>query len=561
LRPTRAGAGLHRVKIFTHWGVMDPSDPSRLTPSTAAALASTLAATKAAGLRPTLLLASIASAPCPLVHDTVRLVAPAEVGSRRLSLDPASAGKIVRGLTGLASAGAILGAPLFTSLGADGVAELSRPLASRLDAGPLDVITFRFSPLPRPRAADGSLDPVFADAERGWLAYVRAVTAVARDALGGDGFDVEVDGVGAPFATLDAYYDPPPSTEGTGDATAELFTASVGWLRDPAHGVAGVVIGDGRRNAVKAVGANPAIAGVDAWVRNVAGEGLRFRSDAPSPDPAPALDALGSPEGAFTPSYDAYFPELPLHAIEGGALVWDLLARAAAAGPPQLWLTSAKLDASWPADHGITMTSEQRGRMRAKFALRELVSFVGVGVDVVHFFGPTDDDDFALVAPGAPGGGPALSALARLLAALPAGDGVTSSAPAVSLVGVASCAARSQVAGDGTPAHPGVRDVDAVAAFPFGIDDHRIAIVAYVMTRSLATLHGPDAKDPRAFDLPDALTTLELSGLGSSAATVAAFDPLSGDAVPVTASPAGPDRLRLDVALTDSPRVLLVQRP
>ena len=83
--------------------------------------------------------------PCPVKRDSIRLTAPAAAGSRLIQIDPAQRSRVVPGRTGITAKG-IAAESLFTSVGSNGVARLSKPLGSSLSAGPLEVTTLRYEP-------------------------------------------------------------------------------------------------------------------------------------------------------------------------------------------------------------------------------------------------------------------------------------------------------------------------------------------------------------------------------------------------------------------------------
>ena len=95
---------------------------------------------------------------------------------------------------------------------------------------------------------------------------------------------------------------------------------------------------------------------------------------------------------------------------------------------------------------------------------------------------------------------------------------------------------------------------------PFQLSDRRFAIGAYVMTRDIAQLHRPTAprEDVTRWDLPAATFRLTLGGLHPDA-RLTASDPLTGEPVPVTVVSRAADEIVLELPLTDSPRLILVE--
>src|SRR5205085_2307560 len=152
--------------------------------------------------------------PVPLETLTIDLAAPAQPGDTRITLDAASAARVVpryTGLDGLSKSGAKASVIITAVDASTGRASLSRPLPRALPAGPARASTLLYEPFARPSTAGGAPNPAFEETMRGWLAYVGVVTRTVKRILGGDQFDLEVWNelsFGSGFLSIQRYYEP-----------------------------------------------------------------------------------------------------------------------------------------------------------------------------------------------------------------------------------------------------------------------------------------------------------------------------------------------------------------
>jgi hypothetical protein len=199
----------------------------------------------------------------------------------------------------------------------------------------------------------------------------------------------------------------------------------------------------------------------------------------------------------------------------------------------------------------LGLDAAETGHARAKLLLRALAAYTGKGAGRVMLF--QHDSQEALIDPAAPAGGVALASLARFLAPFQTRSTITRPRD-VTLDQLFSCPTHVEFAGDGTPAHPPLRPGDVLAFLPFQTSDDRVVVAAYVMTRDpLRRLAGS-----RRFDLPPVGFRLRVGGVPEGA-TVTMVDPLRGTpAGPVTVLARERPSLTLEVALTDSPRLLIL---
>jgi hypothetical protein len=207
--------------------------------------------------------------------------------------------------------------------------------------------------------------------------------------------------------------------------------------------------------------------------------------------------------------------------------------------------------------------------LQAKATLRTLVAFVNKGVGAVFPYAVqganlslVDPDFLARLPQGYPGdhaGGPTIDAVSRLAASL--ADSVPNPRVApLSLLGVGQQGDHVQFAGDGTPAHPPLFDRDVLAFLPFQVRPGRYVVPVYVMTRDLIKPYGPQNPKPgqSRYDLPPEIFTLTIGGVPADAG-VSATDPLMGAQVPVKVLSRAGARLVVEMPVTDSPRLLVIQ--
>lgn len=569
-----ASAGVVRVRVEIGWDQMSFEHPGELRDP--AGIEAGLHAIVAAGLRPLILLNANSGAPGPLERFPLRLVQSAPAGSRTVRLDRAAARQVVPGRTGIDADGRAAGV-LLLAVGSDGEAQLSRPLPVALPAGEVPASTLRFGPFTRPRRPDGSANPAFEQTLGGWLDYAGAVTRAARAGVGSDAFDVEVWNelaFGSEFLDPRAYYDPVPTElRGRGDVTRAILTRTVAWLRDPAHGVGSIGIGDGFANQTPFPAGSTSPPGITALDKHPYRGLLSFPGAEQDQAVAQArpLDALGhADEKPFTPAYAAFFPEYYLTGIQTETLVRDLspittpigsVAHGRAthppgAAPPATWITETNLDPTGtPLDPRAGADPKTFQRFQAKVLLRLLSAYVNKGVSALYLYAASGDrygfvSQAALDAAGQGGqprladAGLPLQALRRFLAPFRGGPAEPSPRRALELRDVEAPPDRIQFAGDGTPGHPALRDSDVTAFLPFQVGAHRWVAPAYVMTRDLTRSPAPEE------------IRLTVGGVDGQHLRARAIDPLDGSEVPVQVLDRQEDSVVLRVELTDSPRVL-----
>jgi hypothetical protein len=580
-----ADAGIRHATVEMAWDHVDEHDQSRFELRFGEPRREHLRRLARAGVRPTMLLNAYGGPPWR--ERPIAVTRDAAAGATTIWLDPAHAEEIVPGRTRFGRGGPA--DTLIVELGTDGRARLSRPLPSELPAGSYKVQTFRYAPFRRPTLASGEPDPVFQETLLGWTRFVRTNLAFAAEAVGGTtgdaGFDVEVwnqAGSARDLWDVERFYDPLPPELGPGGievAMREMLGAVLRVVREPGTGYPGVRVANGFANRRWSESALTQLPGVDALGRHVVLRTLSFPLDA-GLDPRRALDRRGLPDGAreqgagawksgFVPTYEAAFPERPLVALGEEPLFRDLAPLrtvdatgvphqrppgaglgAPGVGPPDVWIDSLNLGMG-RRRASLGLDAAETGHARAKLLLRALAAYTGKGAGRVMLF--QHDSQEALIDPAAPAGGVALASLARFLAPFQTRSTITRPRD-VTLDQLLSCPTHVEFAGDGTPAHPPLRPGDVLAFLPFQTSDDRVVVAAYVMTRDpLRRLAGS-----RRFDLPPVGFRLRVGGVPEGA-TVTMVDPLRGTpAGPVTVLARERASLTLEVALTDSPRLLIL---
>lgn len=563
-----ADAGVHRARVEVSWCHVSDSKPERLT--RLAQLRATLLTFKRHHLRPLILLNANQGCPGPLRRLRVRLAAPAPAGSRQLTLAPASIGEIVPGRTGLDSTDEYKAAAfLFTQVDGNTVT-LSRPLDRSLGPGSYAGSTLRYLPFTRPG------DPSFEQTMQGWVRYVGLVTHAVKAVLGSEHFDVEVWNelsFGSDFLDLDTYYDPPLEADDERSTQSEILKRTLAYIRDHRNGVSQVGVGDGFSNERPWEAGSNVPAGLTAIDKHPYPPRRTFPAQAVVNGVRP-LDALGRPDGSqdaegrwhdsFVPSYTAFFPEYFLSGIQTETAIRDLspltttvygtphgrFTHPPSSKPPAVWVTEAGLD---PAGIPAAVLP----RFHAKEALRWATAWVNKGAARVYFYA-AGSPGWGIVDPGAPDGGETLRALGSLTATLRTGAQRITRPRALRLLAISDTTNAKQFPGDGTQAHPPLYDRDVIGFFPYQVSNGRVVVAVYVMTRNLFESYRPklSSSNPLRYDMPPRTFRLTIGGVSGLTHQVRLSDPLTGRRVGFRVVYRRGSKLVVDVALTDSPRLL-----
>jgi hypothetical protein len=607
--------GFTQARVELSWNELSFEDPTRFVDEQG--VRTILTALRANGLRPLILLNANSGDPTPSQSVTLRTLATAPAGSTTVALDPASAALVADGRTGFDDLG-FGGDPdvLVTSVSASGLATLSRPLSATLPAGAHPGTTLLYPPFGDPQLPDGTPNPAFQTTLRGWLAYVGAVAHEAQSVFGPDGYDLEVwneMSFGSQFLDADNYYTPPREA-GQGDIEAALLEATVAYVRDPANGIGRRVgVSDGFASETPFAAPSLLPPGTTALSKHLYAGALQFPAQDVVNSIEP-LNALGLPDfddirpGAslprnpfFVPTYRSFFPEYFLTDTQTETEIRDLApittgiygtphgrdVAVPGGTPPQTWMTEYNIDpsgadpttpAATQSAPPPTLSAADVRHMQAKALLRSLVAMVAKGMSRVYFYAPSNAGELSFVneaftaalasdpngQPNAALGGETTTGLGRLLDAF-RGPGPGRAPRHLRLRWISQLGSHAQFAGDGTPEHPPLYDRDVLAVFPFQSSPTRFVVPVYVMTRDIATLYRPDlpAADLARYDLPDEQFRIALSGLPghSGCPRVRAYDPLRNRDTPVHCLSGGGGRATFQLAVTDYPRLLVLEYP
>jgi hypothetical protein len=562
-----AAAGIHHARLEISWCRVSYSEPARLTGM--APIRTLLLALRRHGLRPLILLNGNDGCPGPLRRQRIRLAAAAKSGDRSVVLDAASARAIAPGRTGLDEPGGKAAAYLFT--GVSGTkATLSRPLGQSLAAGWQQASTLRYQPFTRPG------DPQFEETMQGWLEYVGLVTSAVKQILGDDRFDVEVWNelaFGSDFLNANTYYVPPSAQTQPSETERTLLERTIAYIRDPSHGLPDVGIGDGFSNQRPWEAGSNVPAGLTAIDKHPYPPHRTFPRDAVYSRIAPldvagrtdgSVDSVGRWHDTFVPSYTSFFPEYFLSAIQTETVIRDLSpitteiygtphgrnTSPPGSAPPAMWLTEAGMDPKY-------VPARVLPTFHAKGALRWATAWMNKGAARVYFYA-VSSPGWGIVNPAAPDGGLPLRALGRLTRTLHIGAAPITRPRSLSLLTVSDPRGHRQFDGDGTAAHPPLYDAEVLGFFPFQSSNRRLVVALYVMTRDLMHVYRPQlrASDPRRYDMPPEWFRLTVGGVSGLGTKIAVSDPLTGRSTAFRVVSRTGGKLVLDIALTDSPRLL-----
>jgi hypothetical protein len=582
-----AAAGIRRARVELSWNGLSYADLSQLADPNG--VRQILASLRDNGIRPLIVLNSNDGGPTPSQTLSGRAIVPAPAGTRQLRVDPATAPKVVVGRTGLDD-GTMQAGILVTAVASDGTLTLSRPLTKAVTAGAVTLRTLTAEPFAGPTLSNGQPNPRFERTLQGWLTYVGTVTRFVRDTLGTDNFDVEIWNelsFGSKFLDIGNYYSPAPPDAGPTTVIAAIRARTAAYLKDPNNGVPGVQIGDGFASQTPWPAPSLEPPGVTAIDKHPYKGAAQFPQDATYNGIRP-LNALGQPDytttptGAyqdkFTPTYTGFFPEWFLTGIQTETLIRDLApipnsiygvphGTSDPAMARQVWITEYNLDGAEAAVNA-GMNQGEIEHLHAKTALRTYLADSNKGAQMVQLyaakggdrFGFLPDRFFSAITPNNPAQpnvdtGESMRALGAMTGALGPEHPITSRR-SLRLIDIADNHDHAQFAGDGTPGHPPLFDRDVLAFFPFQASDHRFVAGVYVMTRDLRRVWQPGVPGAARFDLPPETFRLTVGGLDAANTTATLVDPLTGAATSVPIVARSGDQVTLDVAATDTPRML-----
>jgi hypothetical protein len=514
-----------------------------------------------------------------------------------VSLDAASAAKVVRGLTGL-NMSRIAADVLITSVNASDVATLSQPLPSALAAGRAQATTLRYAPFAPPYLASGAPNPRFETTLAGWLTYVKAVCQFVKSVYGSDHFDVEVWNEltnGSQYLYESDYFNPVPDPGSVGNVTSAVLARTIQMLRDPANGLTDVQVGDGFANQTPFVSGATVPTGTNAIDKHPYHGADFFPGSTEDGSPVNALGAsamikvAGTSVEAFRPTFTSFFPEYFLSGLQTETLMRDLSPMTTTVGgtphgastapvggePPVMWITEYNLSAY--QGYVLGMPPADLPELQAKAALRFYVAYASEGVPAIDLYAAKSNPSYQgypvyqLISPNfftavdanpssdpSSLGGAVMQAVGRLTTTLSGAQSIASPRQ-LALNAISTDSQNSQFTGNGTTAYPNLYDSDVLAFFPFQLSSNSFVAAVYVMTDDLARAYtSTPAAGYTPYDLPPETYQLTIGNLDGTTATVSLTDPLTGTAQPATIVSRTSTQIVVQLPVTDSPRMLAI---
>jgi hypothetical protein len=212
-----------------------------------------------------------------------------------------------------------------------------------------------------------------------------------------------------------------------------------------------------------------------------------------------------------------------------------------------VWITEIGVD---PREHGIR-TRHKAHALKTKFCLRSVLFYLGIGTARVYVYHAVGDaDGMALVSEATPTAAtPPLRTLARALGLIrgPAKRAFEGPVRKLSFEIFSSERPKVLFAGDGTSGAPNLLATDCLVLLPFQSAPGRIVIACYVMTRDIQVDMGPES------------VRIRIAGVAGTSANAWLYDPVGDLKVPCSVEDRNPDRVTLQIEVTDSPRLLVLQ--
>ena len=278
--------------------------------------------------------------------------------------------------------------------------------------------------------------------------------------LGSEEFDVEVWNelsFGSRFLDVNGYYQPDIEPDRP-HREREILERTVAFIRDPANGVPAIGIGNGFSNQSPWWNGTKSPVGLTAINKHPYAGWQSFPTGAAVNGNRP-LNGLGELAGwkdgsnqfheLFTPTYEAFFPEFFLSAIQTETVVHDLAPYPSTIGEtdhgrythhpggaaPTMWITEVNLAPGSGPVPRTEMSADDLRHIESKIILRYLVAYVNKGVSAIHFYAAKGGDlslvdpsffsslraSRSLAYPGDPAGGQTTDAVRRLTAAMAGG--------------------------------------------------------------------------------------------------------------------------------------------
>jgi hypothetical protein len=555
-----AQSGIAAARLEIPWGDLDV-DERHLARETS--FRRVLAACRKRGLRPLVVLNGHHGLPVPAQRFSGTVAADAPAGSRAIELDTTE--PIVIGRTGLSNLSEYWAAEAIVTSISGRLLTLSKPLPRALSAGAaVELATLAYEPF-------GKLGAPATDATlAGWVRYVDAVAAFTTAALGTEdaddkGFDLEIWNelsFGAKFLGINNYYDPPLETDRPDLLWAEIVARTAAWVSSHPARFAGVGITNGFASTVPWPASSAQPAAVTGLSKHPYPRLLSFPVD--EQKNTRCVDRNGSPT-RFVPSYQAFFPEYFAAAIQTETIVRDMgpgsseiygvrHGRSARriggrTQPVPVWITEVGVH---PGEAGVSDPAAARA-LKAKAVARLLLFYLNKGAERLYVYSASGGNlGYGLLGEDAPAevdgeASPSLAVISRLRLAMRDGlDAGLKRTRALAFAVHDAPASARQFAGDGTRGNPPLRNIDALALLPFQLSDRRLIIAYYFVT--------PDIRQ----DVQAEAVTVDIAGLSSSA-SLRVYDPMADRWSAVPSPRAMKNGMSVTLAVTDAPRLLVVQ--
>ena len=550
--------GFRKARVEIGWGLVDPTAEDRFTKQTE--ILAFMGRLRQAGLRPLILLNAYDGNPCPYVRLNVQLAQDATAGARSITL--VSTAGLLSGYSGFERLPKLPSAcPLVTGINGQEVS-LSMPLPTKIPAGTtVAFVTLNYEPFSEPGSSQNERTLA------GWLRYVDLVCDVAIAGLGctnsfDRGFDLEIWNelsFGSRFLSINNYYDPQLLNYNPRLLWGALVQRTAAHLGKAGTKYQGVAILDGFSSTIPWPASTTEPPEVSAITKHPYPPHLQFPQNQKSN--SVALDAFGK-KTDFVPSYKCYFPEFFANVILTESMCRDLtnnnnkissvthgrLARTVGSQilPVDVWITEIGCN---PWEMGNLETS-QFERQIVAFTARSLFFYLGIGAARVYLFeafGGTGSFGLADHAtPTIPS--TALLTISRLLTAI---RGDSKAGPAGPLAPITLTALHSATnlplfEGNGTPNLPPMTTADGLVCLPIQVNQHRIAILYYIMTRDIRV----------SLDPQNIRVSIQLANIPDFA--LSSYDPLNDVHFGIDPMSGVQDRIELELSTTDIPKVLIL---
>lgn len=545
-------AGFRAARIELGWGQVSWDETGLLNEEAAL---QRLRACRMYGLRPTVLLNAHHGVPCPCRFVDRHVAAPAEEGAREVVLD--SVEGLEPGYSGLCNLTTYMANEVFfTEIDPrTGRCVLSRPLPRALEQGErVAVATLKYLP------AHPVGTPEFEAMAKGWVRYVELVLGAVEEAGIGD-FDVEIWNelsFGSAFMGtwgINHYYDPPlvefeRDFLHPGGHAWEVARRTV--ERVKAHSDRARCIWGFSNTTFFHVPIAELPLGVDGQSYHPYGTGVRRL---PEQEQAPQ-EPWRCREG-WVPSMEICMPEGWAHTFIQTESLMRLLnpearqQHAEGRGRFYHYMTEHGVV---PAECGVTEV-EGGWDLKARCAVRSFVTWLGKGIDVMHYYCaydadplgmgllPTNLDRLPADAAFNEVATPPMRALRNLTRVFSTAEPVTDP---VHLSFSATALEPGRVVVEGRDGYPPLLERDLLALVPFQLGAERFCVAIYVMTYDYRT------------PMPPMRYRLVVEGLPMGTKVESFYDPLSDEEVPARVLEVGGGRLVVEVEVTDMPRMLML---